>query len=256
MTEDAVPIQFAGSVFAWHPARAPVDERFGPERDGPMLVVRSEDEETSRLEALRVAEELLSALAFKFDVPIEDSMLGTGTGGDDIFNPSGARVTHGSIGGWGGFFLSDAPHGIVVIDDPALRRALGLYREGLNAASPFYRCLAYRGVLDIVFGVTNETRGGQVTPEAARRDAYIDAQGPAFALQLSGSPPAPPSWAEYLREDVRNAVSHVLRAGRREVDADDPADRWRLDFDSGVLKRLARHAIEDRWSFFAVTTAD
>jgi hypothetical protein len=136
MTDNAVPIRFAERVFAWHLAKAPVDDRFWPERDGPMLVVRSEDEAASRLEALRAAEELLSALAFKFDVPIEDSMLGTGTGGDDIFNSSGARVTHGSIGGWGGFFLSDAPHGIVVIDDSALRRALGLYREGLNAASP------------------------------------------------------------------------------------------------------------------------
>jgi hypothetical protein len=95
-----------------------------------------------------------------------------------------------------------------------------------------------------------------VTPEAARRDAYIDAQAPTFATQLSGSAPSPPSWAEYLREDVRNAVSHVLRAGRREVDADEPGDRWRLDFDSGVLKRLARRAIEDRWSFFAVTATD
>jgi hypothetical protein len=256
MTEEVVPIQFAGRVFAWHPARAPVDDRFGPERAGPMLVVRSEDEEASRLDALRAAEQLLSALAFKFDVPIEDSALGTGTGGDDIFNPSGARVTHGSIGGWGGFFLSDAPHQVVVIDDPALRRALGLYREGLNAASPFYRCLAYRGVLDVVFAVTNETQGGQVTPEAAQRDAHIDAHGPTFAAQLSGSPPLPPSWAEYLREDVRNAVSHVLRAGRREVDADEPSDRRRLDFDSGVLRRLARRAIEDRWSFFAVTTTD
>jgi hypothetical protein len=33
--------------------------------------------------------------------------------------------------------------------------------------------------------------------------------------------------------------------GRREVDADDPRDRWRLDFDSSVLRRLARTAIED-----------
>jgi hypothetical protein len=236
------------------PARPPVDDRFGPERDGPMLVVRSEDEVVSRLDALRAAEELLSALAFKFDVPIEDSALGSGAGGDDIFNPHGAWVTHGSIGGWGGFFLTDAPRAVVVIDDPALRRALGLYREGLNAASPFYRCLAYRGVLDVAFAVTNEKRAGQVTAEAGQRDSYIDAQGPAFAAQLSGSSPSPPSWAEYLREDVRNAVSHVLRAGRREVDVDEPTDRWRLDFDAGVLKRLARGAIEDRWSLFAVTT--
>ena len=216
------------------------------ERYGPMLAVQSEDVGADRDDALLSAERLLSALAFRFDVPIEDSALGSGHGGDDIFNPSGARVTHGSIGGWGGFMLKDAPRHVTVVDEPALQRSLGLYREGLNAASPFYRCLAYRGALDVVFNVTHETRSGRATAEATRRDAYVDANAPAVAARLTRTPPSPSSWASYLRDDVRNAISHVLRPGRREVDVDDPSDRKRLDFDSSVSRKLARAAIKER----------
>jgi hypothetical protein len=239
-TTEPVVIVFEGREFAWHPPHDYESELTGRIRHGPMLAVL-QPTDAEALEVASSAQRFLSAVAYLFDQPVQDVTYG-GIGGDDILNPAGARDVHG----YGGTFLAEAPSEIEVVDDEDLRVALAYYREGLNAASPFYRCLAYKNVLDAVFDVKHELVSGQVTAEATARDTFIDANAPIYANQLA-IPQPPTNWSDYLREDVRNALAHVNRQGRREIDPDDPAERVRLNRDSGVTRRLARDAIAQRW---------
>lgn len=230
-------IVFEGRDFIWHPPKDYESELTGPGRHGPMLVVLQPTDADGPAVASS-AQRFLSAVAYLFDRPVQDVLYG-GMGGDDVLSPAGARDTHG----YGWTFLADPPTAIVVGDDETLRVALAYYREGLNAASPFYRCLAYRNVLDAVFDVEHE-----VTPEASARDNFIDAIALTFANQLS-IPQPPTSWSDYVREDVRNALAHVNRQGRREINPDDPIERVRLGHDGSIVGRLARAGIEQRWPY-------
>lgn len=165
-----------------------------------------------------------------------------GSGETDTFNPYGARAQRS----FPAIYKADAPAALVVEDDGTLRLTLSLYREGMNAGSPFYGCLAFRNVLDAVYGVEHETRSRVSTPEAAARDAFIDATAATYAGWYSMPTPTR-GWADYYREEVRNALAHVWRTGRRHVNADDPAERVRLSSDARVLQHIAKGAVEQRW---------
>jgi Methylamine utilization protein MauJ len=79
-------------------------------------------------------------------------MAGTGDR-PDVSQRSFGCHTQASVGS-----LHTAPAVVAVGDDPHLRLALGLYREGLNAGSPFYRFLAFWNALDPVFPGTKKQR--------------------------------------------------------------------------------------------------
>jgi methylamine utilization protein MauJ len=235
----AAVIEFEGREFVWHPPKETDATELGVIRYGPMLAVLQPTDEDGPAVAAS-AQRLLSAIAFHFDQPVLDVTYG-GIGGDDVLNPSGARDDRR----YGTTFLSEAPAAIAVDADDTLGVALAYYREGLNSDSPFYECLAFRNVLNAVFDVREDVRAQQVTPEAAARDGYIDAS--ATRLDWSGRQPPPTSWSSYLREDVRNALAHVNRQGRREINPDDAMERRRLRDDARLSQRLAKGAIEHRW---------
>lgn len=238
---EAVAIRFEGWEIVWHPPSEYRDERFDSQY-GPMVAAIATDDEMD--EIAYGLQRFLSAVAWAYDQPVEDEadaeFLG-GEGGNDPFNPSGSRRARAHAG----IFLREAPAEIEVRNDvERLGVALAYYREGLNAGSPFYRCLAFRHVLDAVFGVQHETRQKQATPEAANRDLFIDSEAPSipsYGLVRSGE------WSAYLREEVRNAIAHVLRPTRRQVDPDHWSERKRLALDARLLKELARMAVEQHW---------
>jgi hypothetical protein len=240
---EAVGIEFEGREFVWHPPMEREDE-MGRSDYGPMVAVVY-SEEADRQAAAAVLQRFLSAIAFVHEEVVDDAGA-SGLGGDgesDPYHPFGARMqrSHAVL------HVAEAPAALIVVDDPVLRVALSYYREGLNASSPFYRCVAFRNVLDAVYGVEHETHGRSriPTPEAAARDAFIDA---AAAGASFGQAPMPQKgWARYLRDEVRNALAHVKRTGRREVYPDDLPERVRLIGDARVMQRLARTAIHQRW---------
>jgi hypothetical protein len=240
---DTVGIEFEGREFVWHPPTEHGDE-LGRSQYGPMVAVLITDDEDGRL-AARSLQRFLSAAAFAYEEPVDDGSGGLGGDGEpDAYHPFGARAqrSHPYVR------KAEAPAALVVQDHSALRLALSYFREGLNASSPFYRCVAFRNVLDAVYEVEHETAAGAPTPEAAARDAFIDAMAANVAGWYSMTTPAR-GWADYLREEVRNALAHVNRMGRREVNPDDPVERVRLRQDATVMRQLAKAAIEQRWPY-------
>ena len=243
---DSVEIAFEAWRFVWHPPMDHDDEDLGLTQYGPMVsyVVPDLDEDANAARA--AVQRFLSAVAFLYDLPVEDVSYGAllGGGGTDPFNPHGHRHPRSHVGTW----KLDAPAAIEVDAAPLLRRSLAYYREGLNAGSPFYGCLAFRNVLDAAFRVTHETHGRRATPEAIERDTFIDAATPAFVQRRGlADLTAGRTWSAYLREEVRNALAHVHRGGRVEVDLDDFCERQRFLIDTSVSQFLARAKIEERW---------
>jgi hypothetical protein len=248
---EAVAIEFEARTFVWHPPFEREDELARSEY-GPMVAVVVADDEDGR-RAAPVVQRFLSAIAYYFDQPVDDGGGGFGgDGGSDPFNPFGSRQQRA----YPYVYRADAPTGIAAVQEKDAEVAFAYYREGLNASSPFYRCVAFRNVLDVVFSVVNDTVSGTPTEEARARDAFIESN----ATRISGwfSRVAPPrGWPQYLREEVRNALAHVNRSGRREINPDDPTERVRINDDSTVMRHLARAAIEDRWTHaVTLTTVD
>jgi hypothetical protein len=240
---DAVAIGFEGRDFVWHP---PMDLEDDSEltQYGPMVSVALADEGESG-PAAESLQRFLSAAAFKYDEPVEDVHHGgpPGRAKADPFNLHATRAQRA-------YFLikqADAPASLRVTDDPALWLTLALYREGKNAGSPFYKCLAFSNALDATHDVERETVSRAQTLEAARRDDFIDALAPIVAGWFSLPTPGR-GWPHYLRHEVRNALAHVhRRRGRTQVNPDTPADRVRLRADADMLEALARIAVDHRW---------
>lgn len=242
---DAVVIAFEGREFVWHPPMDREDEHLGVAQYGPMVsVVIAGDHEVREVAAL--LQRFLSAVAFHYDQAVEDAHGGGlgGSGETDPFHWTGPRA----LRPYAATFVSDAPAGIEVANDGRLRVALGYYREGLNAGSPFYSFLAFWNVLEAVFDVEHQTVGRKTTPEAEQRDIFIRRTAPRVAWASPSEQQVQGDLAAYFRDEARNALAHVIRPGRREIDPDNPSERVRLRDDSAWLRRIARAAIEERWS--------
>lgn len=237
----AVAIQFEGFEFIWHP---PIRREFQGETEdfGPMVsvLVPGVDDSPAVVEALQ---RFFSAVAFHFAQPVEDVSHG-GAGGDDPWNPHGSRTQRY----FAATHVLDAPKEISIESDKALWLSLALYREGINASSPIYRCLCFKNVLDAVFDVERETvRSGVRTPEAQARDEFINDHSGLFAEWHKAPAPAT-DWASYFRDEVRNAAAHVVRGeGKRVLNPDHPRERLHLQADASVLSNLASEAIGERW---------
>jgi hypothetical protein len=240
---ETVAIEFEGRDIVWHP---PMDSDGDLEltQYGPMVSVAlaSEDEAGPAAESLQ---RFLSAAAFKYDEPVEDVHYGgrPEERGADPFNLPATRAQRSH------FLMKkvDAPAALSVVDHASLGLTLAFYREGKNAGSPFYKCLAFRHALDAAHDVELESVSRVPTPEAIARDAFIDALAPIVAGWFSLSTPAR-GWPHYLRFEVRNALAHVARRrGRTSINPDDPPDRVRLRADADMLEGLARIAVDHRW---------
>jgi hypothetical protein len=244
---EAAAIRFEGREFVWHPP-LDRDDELGHTEYGPMLVA-GYDREDERLEVARALQRFMSAVSYLYDQPVEDVSYGSpgGSGESDPFNPHGARAPNSHLT----TFKADAPAELVVDaadgDGDALWLALAACREATNAGSPFYKCMAFRNVLDSVYGVQDEKSNGAVTAEAAARDAFLESSAGTFARCNRRERPAH-GWADYLRDEVRTALAHGIREpGRVQVNPDDPDARVRLRDDARLLAHVARDAIDTRW---------
>ena len=190
-----------------------------------------EDWDRARVAAADPLQRLLSALAFHYNTRIESRSTKTGSGETDLLHPYGAVEPSDTVA----VQCVIAPVRVHVESDSQLRVALGLYREGLSAGSPFYRFLAFWNVLDAVFN-----------GDESARDAFLRAR----ATGMHQIPNAAGSdVAKYLRQESRHAIAHVIRDRPQDttIDPDAPADRERLEDDAYCLHKLARIAVVERW---------
>jgi hypothetical protein len=225
MTPESVRIEFNGREFGWLvPASHPGEPESGP----TVTTLVDRDVEDAWLEASEATQRFISALAFHFDTRMETPPTSGGSGEIDLLHPWGAVDVRDTYG----IELHVAPRSVVVADDSRLRLALALYREGLNAGSPFYRFLAFWNALDAAFD-----------GDESARDEFLGTGSRWHPHYLTEGV------ATHLRMNSRHAIAHVIReAGRTVVDPDIPADRERLDLEGRQwLRDLARNAIESTW---------
>lgn len=227
VTPEQVVIEFEGRDFVWHPNVEP-----GPEGEewwpGVTVVVNDHNDYEEERELMH---RFLSALAYELRQPVE-VLAGGGSGEPD---PLARPLPHANRRGFGDQ-VHEAPRGIEVTDDPRLRLVLGLYREGLNSESPFYRFLSFWNALDATFD-----------NDRSRIEQFLDAEAPRHAGAFDYDPP-PANWHRYLNNSNRNAIAHaVRRPGEPLLDPDIPHDRSRLYRDSRLLEQLVRTAVEQRW---------
>lgn len=231
---ETVGIEFEGRLFVWHAFEPRDDPDFGYEEFGPSVTVVTHEDDDERA-AANDLQRFLSALAFWLDQPAEAVSFG-GSGETDPYHPAIARArrTHA------GLLAAKPPDAIVLRPETNLRLAVGYYREGMNAGSPFYRFLAFWNCLDAAFNVETDS-----TP----RDDFIRREAPRLAWRWDNSRhPFPADPASDLERDSRHAVAHVLRPpGRRTIDPDLAEDRVRLDLEANLLKWLVRRAIEQEF---------
>ena len=96
------------------------------------------------------------------------------------------------------------------------------------------------------------TAVGNLIPTGAgfnANPATLDAAAVTTYALRDGSPTPTIGWANYLREEVRNALAHVRRTGRREVNPDHPEERKRLGITDGFLRMSV--GIEDETDILA-----
>ncbi len=81
---------------------------------------------------------------------------------------------------------------------------------------------------------------------ANARDSFLRSVGPTSPYP---SPFLQGDVADYLRDESRNAIAHVVRydPANTSIDPDLPSDRERLDLDGNWMRNLARRAITSKW---------
>jgi hypothetical protein len=230
---ETVGITFDGRLFVWH--AFPEDEEeepvFGSTPLGPSVTSALGDD-TSDVVATEL-ERLLSALTYLYDVSTEVTHYGS-SWETDAFKPPYTRGP--KVPGW----ARKEPVDSISLrrDSEGLLKALGWYREGKNAGSPYYRFLAHWNALEAVcYGPTSRSA----------RAELIDRMTPALAEAWTAYP-LPESPSEHFDEASRNAIAHVFRGeggARPLIDPDADADRQRLDWESRFVEVLVPHAIRE-----------
>lgn len=229
---ESVVIEFEDRQFGWlHRNRFPHQSENEPPPGPTVTCVLTEDTDEEWNDAAETLQRLLSALAFHFSTRVESRRTKGGSGETKLLHPYGTVEPSDTYGG----HCVSAPARVLLQHDMELRTALGLYREALSAGSPFYRFLAFWNVLDVTF------RGND-----GARDAFLRSAGP---RSHSNPHTARGDVADYLRDDSRNAVAHIVRRdpSLTSIDPDTPIDRERLELDAYWLHDLARKAVLNRW---------
>lgn len=208
-------LEFEGHRFRW--INGTIESR-------PILSVRC-----ARSQEFKATNELvdrfLSALAWQSRVGISKSF---SVGGPKRIVPmvSGSRM-HGGLRVTQEYALPREK-----LDSSQKRLALALFREGLTAASVFYKFLNFWKILELVFAKSQD------------RDSWIVLtipkvfEGSKWLAGISGDP------IQYLRDSCRNAIAHVHR--KPVLDPDNYDDNVRLQRDVTLVEKLAMAAIRER----------
>jgi len=237
LDEKSDPIQaiihFEGMDFVWHPN---LDRE---SHDAPTVTVMVADQRGDYLPEAIAMEQLLSAMTYLYNHPIE-SLYGGASSFAGPLDRAVIRAGAGTPGGAVGVLACNPPGEVVVVSDDRLRLVLALYREGLAAESPFYRFLALWNALDAAFDGDEDQRDGFIRGSPTRAPGWFGHyENP------------PPDWVSYLQDSNRNAVAHAIRRSPTlpVLNPDAPRDRGRLVQDNRLMKDLVRDRVEERWPY-------
>jgi hypothetical protein len=222
-TTVSTEIAFGGRTFYWHDP---------DDRHDPTLSVVHDDSLDERQKVELLAERLVSAIAYHEEIAIATTG-GLGIGGNQRPVLPAVRPMRSDDMTW----LTLPINQVNVANDAELRRSLAFFREGLCAASPFYRFLAFWGALEIA-------KGGE-----EGRNKWIAVRAGSVWGRRSDETPLPSDVVRYFADESRHAIAHTVRysVALPRVDPDLPGDRARLSGDSRVLQELAHLAIRSTW---------
>jgi hypothetical protein len=236
-------IEFEGRDLVWHELGLS-DGQLEPAYDfAPTVTVVVENVEAEE-ELYGLILRFLAAVAFRYDVGAMTHNPG-GSGETDPLHPAVSRQRYALFVGK---LIVPAPQRVEVAVGEGLGQALGVYREGVSAASPYLGWFAFWNAIEAAHdGVpsrVDEFLNAETPNVVEDVDAYVES-----VLTLALDQPEPRDIAEYFRQHGRAAIAHVKRdrPPYTEINPDDPADRFRLDADTWVLRSLARRAIEATW---------
>ena len=230
---ETVVIEFEGRRFVWHELGANEE---GEER-WPVVTTMVGDPE-DYAEERRATASFLSALSFSTRQRIRVVMTGGAGFKLEMDPPLVNALRRGLVD-----HNYDAPAEVVAVADRSLRIVLGYYREGLNAATPFFGFLAFWNALDVA---CEDVDG--------RLSAWIRATAPGHAHLRGSDVPVPADWWVHLQNGWRNAVAHTIRDPERapDLDPDDPVVSQVLGRDARLLEQLVQIRVRERWGDFAV----
>jgi hypothetical protein len=188
--------------------------------------------------ALAAAGELISALAWEFDVGMTVRHVG-GPGKPASFRLRSARCQvrvfpelpfHGFVSGYSFSRIAN-------IQTPEQRAALVLYREALSSNKPFLSLLFNWQILEVGRGdaVAFANRIGRKHPNDLGT-ALDDAKQLPTGLNRLG---------DHLQDSFRDAIAHVRRSpGKTTLKFDEEAEAGRIYRGNRVIRRLARLYVE------------
>jgi hypothetical protein len=191
------------------------------------VVLEYDDSAATMTEAVTFVEEFLSSVSW-----IERGSIRTGgmNSGSRLMRigrgPKGRIVTRK-------FYGDHLP----VSDDPKVRLALALHREGLNlvSASVPYAFLSFAKIINILHG-TGSTQIAWINAAVPQLSFSYEAQERAQRLRQEGK-----DVGEYLYGSGRCAVAHAYSDA---INPENPEDIYRLSLDLPLIKALSEYLIE------------
>lgn len=237
-----VGIEFADRLLVWHeipstPAKPPFPE-FSYNPTITVVFDGEDDRNSAANDLLR----FVSALVFHYELfihPVLPFFL-SGSGDMNPFHRPMRTDLRSFVNTWD----ESAPARIEADAEAGL--ALAVYREGVNATSPYFGFFAFWSVLDAVFDGKSKRVDAFVNGAADTNEGigdYAQRILPRWTL------PEDTDTATYLREHGRNAIGHVKRdrSDAPHVDPDDNQARHRLAAEAYWLRALAKRAVLERW---------
>ena len=212
-------VEFEGTTFRWINGTA--------ERDA-VVTVPVDDLQNTEVEVEKL-NRLLSAIVWDHKHPIRKlwAIGGARKPYPSVYSPRMSRGVHVDSN-----FLMYFPGKKQLTDDQWL--ALALFREAINSGSKFYAFLSYYKILDIPFKNNSKDRIdwiNRIAPTLTREKARLDE----ILVKTT-------DLEKYLRDELANAIKHVLR--KPVLNPDDPKDEFKITADLYVIQDFARLAIE------------
>jgi hypothetical protein len=118
--------------------------------------------------------------------------------------------------------------------------AIGLYREGMESESPFYKVLCFWNILSVTGRGTSAIEGWIDAAVKHRRSRLIlDGERELVA--------STPRIGYYLADSCRNAIAHIRRNKPLDpaIDPNSPSDHQRMAIAARLLEGLARVYVEE-----------
>lgn len=139
-------------------------------------------------------------------------------------------------------YYSGIGYGIEVIpkiENDRQRKALALFRQAFSDSNPYFSFLFYWHVLGVGKGELPGKKPSEWIDASFKKKKVHVAKEGLTRLGLRKK-----TLGEYLYDDCRNAIAHIERPGKKELEIDDLDDLERIYISAGVIEDFARYYIK------------